>query len=226
MLILGHRGNPLVLRENTLASIESALQAGADGFETDLRSLADGTVVLFHDDEIGDVRVESLTFEALRSRTAVDCASGLSTVAGETLAVLEVKRRGWEDRLIDLVGTWENVTISSFDHELIVRLAKLRDSRQLRFQLGIIYSGYLVGPAAYARSVAADWVFPDYRMVDKRMVDDLHAAAIRVAPWTANDESHWNRLLEAGCDAVITDVPEAAVQWRKKAGLRDENPPG
>ena len=52
-LIFGHRGSPKRFPENTLASFEEALRAGADGFETDLRMLADRSVILFHDDEIG-----------------------------------------------------------------------------------------------------------------------------------------------------------------------------
>ena len=51
-LILGHRGSPKRFPENTLASFEETLRAGADGFETDLRLLFDRTPVLFHDDEL------------------------------------------------------------------------------------------------------------------------------------------------------------------------------
>src|SRR6185436_7559440 len=60
-LILGHRGSPKRFPENTLASFEETLRAGADGFETDLRLLSDRTAVLFHDDDVGDVEVETLS---------------------------------------------------------------------------------------------------------------------------------------------------------------------
>ena len=46
-LIFGHRGSPKRFPENTLASFEETLRAGADGFETDLRLLFDRTAVLF-----------------------------------------------------------------------------------------------------------------------------------------------------------------------------------
>ena len=51
-LILGHRGSPKRFPENTIASFDEALRAGADGFETDLRLLSDRIAVLFHDDEL------------------------------------------------------------------------------------------------------------------------------------------------------------------------------
>ncbi len=56
-LVLGHRGiawnrpgNPLP--ENTIVSIEAALEAGADGVEVDIVKTADDVIVLRHDDNL------------------------------------------------------------------------------------------------------------------------------------------------------------------------------
>lgn len=48
-LVVAHRGVPVVLPENTLASFALALEQGADVLETDLRFTQDGEIVLFHD---------------------------------------------------------------------------------------------------------------------------------------------------------------------------------
>ena len=61
MLIFGHRGSPRRHRENTLDSFRAALREGADGFETDLRFLSDRVAVLYHDDELDEQEIESLT---------------------------------------------------------------------------------------------------------------------------------------------------------------------
>ena len=79
-LIFGHRGSPRRFPENTAASFEEALRSGADGFETDLRLLADNTAVLFHDHEINDADVETLSradvrASARRGRGAPRCSS-------------------------------------------------------------------------------------------------------------------------------------------------------
>lgn len=47
--LYGHRGAPIELPENTLASFERALELGADVLETDLHGTADGHLVLAHD---------------------------------------------------------------------------------------------------------------------------------------------------------------------------------
>ena len=46
---VAHRGDPYRVRENTLASLRSALERGADAVEIDVRLTRDGVPVLLHD---------------------------------------------------------------------------------------------------------------------------------------------------------------------------------
>jgi glycerophosphoryl diester phosphodiesterase len=62
-LVIAHRGNSSAVPENTLASFESAISAGATLVECDVQMTADGHLVIIHDptlertaDRIGDVR--------------------------------------------------------------------------------------------------------------------------------------------------------------------------
>src|SRR5262249_26317646 len=119
-LIFGHRGSPRRFPENTIDAFEEALRSGADGFETDLRLLADGVTVLFHDDELRGTPVENLRFEDVRATRVRD----LERFSGAGTMILEVKRGGWEDKLIEEVGTWMNIVVASFDHALIASLAR------------------------------------------------------------------------------------------------------
>jgi glycerophosphoryl diester phosphodiesterase len=210
-LILGHRGSPKRFPENTLASFEEALRAGADGFETDLRLLFDRTAVLFHDDELHEDEVESLTFTQCAERGAlVERLSDLSRFAGRGMMVLEVKRARWEDTLLEQVSSWPNAVIASFDHSVVTELRK----RGATIPLGITIAGYLIDVADYASRVGASWCFPNYRYVNREMVASLHERDIRVMPWTANRRAEWGRLRDIGCDGVITDLPAEAVEWR------------
>src|SRR5690348_8138791 len=142
-LIFGHRGSPRRQPENTIASFEEALRAGADGFETDLRMLADGVAVLFHDDEakgqvVETLRADQLPAERVRS---LERFSGIGTM------ILEVKRGGWEDQLIREIGSWNNIVVASFDHQLIGSLAK----RDVAFPLGLTIEGTIADLPAYAQ---------------------------------------------------------------------------
>jgi len=206
-LIFGHRGSPKRFPENTVASFEEALRTGADGFETDLRLLSDGTPILFHDDELDGRTIESLAAADLREITRV---ADLAPFAGRATMVLEVKRGKWEERLLHEVGDWPDVIVASFDHSVIAELSR----RNAPFPLGLTITGTIVDVAGYAARLGATWLFPAFRYVDRELVDSLHARGIKVVPWTANRERDWDRLRDAGCDGVITDHPAEAVAWR------------
>jgi glycerophosphoryl diester phosphodiesterase len=210
-LILGHRGSPKRFPENTLASFEEALRAGADGFETDLRLLFDRTAVLYHDDELDEEDVESLSYTQLAERGAMaERLSDLSRFAGRGMMVLEVKRAKWEETLIEHVSEWPDAVIASFDHSILIELRR----RHCALPVGITFHGYIVDVAPYAARLGASWVFPEYRFVDEEMVTSLHAEGIKVMPWTVNRPVQWDRLRELGCDGIITDYPAEAVEWR------------
>ena len=49
--VIGHRGMPRQCPENTLESFAAALDAGADGIETDVCATRDGRFVLWHDND-------------------------------------------------------------------------------------------------------------------------------------------------------------------------------
>lgn len=206
-LVFGHRGSPKRFPENTVASFEEALRAGADGFETDLRLLSDKTAILFHDDERNDVAIESLTIETAGHSTRV---SELAQFAGRTTMILEVKRSKWEDILCSEIGAWPDVVVASFDHTTIAELAR----RNVKFALGLTIFGAIVDVASYAASLHATWVFPAFRYVDREVVESLHARDIKVVPWTVNRAGDWERLRDVGCDGVITDYPAEAVAWK------------
>ena len=210
-LVFGHRGSPLHAPENTIRSFAAAFDAGADGIETDLRLLSDRVAVLYHDDDVGEHEIESMTTAAVvEAGVKVEKLRDLAPFARRGTLVLEIKRGKWEEVLIEEVGSWPNIIIASFDHDLIAKVGQHRPD----LQLGLTTFGRIVDFASYASRLRAKWVFPAYRYVDAAMVAELHDAGIKVAPWTPNRPRDWERLRDAGCDGVITDLPDEAVQWR------------
>ena len=210
VLVFGHRGSPRRFPENTVASFEEALRAGADGFETDLRLLADRTAVLFHDHEVGEAAVETLTAGHIRA----DPVDALAPFAGRCTMILEIKRSKWEDELLAHIAKWPDIVVASFDHRTIAELSR----RKVTFPLGLTFNGAIVDLPAYAKRLGATWIFPDYHWVDEDDVRALRAEGMRVIPWTPNRAREWQRLRDIGCDGVITDLPDEAVAWRLTKG--------
>jgi glycerophosphoryl diester phosphodiesterase len=210
-LVLGHRGSPRRFPENTVASFEEALRAGADGFETDLRLLSDGTAVLFHDDEWREAEIETLAADWIpEAGYELARVRDLAKFANRATMVLEVKRAKWEDVLLSKIGGLPNIIVASFDHTMVAELAR----RNVTFPLGVTIFGRIVDCASYVKRLGATWLFPQFRYVDRELVESLHTEGIRVVPWTPNRTRDWDRLREAGCDGVITDYPAEAVEWR------------
>jgi glycerophosphoryl diester phosphodiesterase len=75
VMVIAHRGEHLKHPENTLPAIQAAIDAGADYFELDVRTTADGKLVIMHDDKVnrttnGTGEVSDLTLAQIRSLDA------------------------------------------------------------------------------------------------------------------------------------------------------------
>ena len=71
-IVISHRGNHLKVPENTVASVNEAIVAGADYVEIDLRTTRDGYLVINHDASVdrmtnGKGNVKDLTLEEIKS---------------------------------------------------------------------------------------------------------------------------------------------------------------
>jgi glycerophosphoryl diester phosphodiesterase len=72
IVVIAHRGEHLHHPENTLAAFQGAVEAGADFFELDVRTTADGKLVLMHDATVdrmtgGIGEVAKMKFDDLRT---------------------------------------------------------------------------------------------------------------------------------------------------------------
>jgi glycerophosphoryl diester phosphodiesterase len=81
MNVIAHRGDHTVHPENTLPAFQAALEAGADGFEFDVRLTADLVPVVFH-----YVTLVGTTGEGLLCDHSHDDIRQLRVLAGETHA--------------------------------------------------------------------------------------------------------------------------------------------
>ena len=118
-----------------------------------------------------------------------------------------IRKRGLEGRVI----------VQSFDFGL------LRALRQTAPELrrAALYAGLPREFAELAREAGdAPIVSPHYSLATPERVKRAHEAGLEVVPWTANTPELWDRLIEAGVDAIITDDPKALIDHLKAKGLR------
>ena len=191
--------------ENGLDAFAAAA-AATYGVETDLRTDADGRLILFHDRTIQDVAVDSAPvaeLERLAGRRIVTLdallAAGLDTPLN-----LEVKTRKAAARLQAYRGrlppdTW----ISSFVHPVA---ASLSDELSLPGGL-LLASAPMVLPSPFDGVTRLVW---DYNVIDDEVIG--RGTELGWAQWVygARTPAEHDRVRALGCAGVITDWPVLA----------------
>ena len=227
MQILGHRGWPHPSHpENTLASLDAALHAGADGVEVDVRLTADGIAVCCHDDDLHRVggRLSSVRATRLAQLQAVRLAGGhqvprlvdvLDLVAGRGQLVLDLKpdpRGGALVRAalaaLRLTGAdTGQLVVSSFD-PLVMDVLAVRSPRLAR--AAIAQPGAPVQPALAAarrRSDHAVHLPLAAVLTESTAVRAAVSGGLAVRAWTVNRPVDAQLCDALGVTAVISDVP-------------------
>jgi glycerophosphoryl diester phosphodiesterase len=126
---------------------------------------------------------------------------------------------GWVDALAEALSVparRRRVTVQSFDHRILRALkARLPD-----VVIAALVAKSLPDLAELARDLDADIISPNLDWITGPVVKALHAAGVRVIPWTANTEEEWSRLLDLGVDGIITDDPGGLITFLHLRGLR------
>ena len=236
-LIFAHRGDSGLAPENTLAALESAIAAGADGVEFDVQRTMDGAIVVIHDESLerttgNPTQVGQIGLEAL---LALDAGSWFAPeFSGQhvpTLAqVLELLRPtsllinielktnrvpypGLAGEVLSLVGQFgleERVILSSFNHH---SLAEAR-AVEPRVACAAVVETQLLEPWDYVMRHGFQALHPTHHAITEQVVTQCHAAGLAVRPWTVNDKETAQAMLSLGVDGIITNFPANMRRWR------------
>ncbi len=53
---------------------------------------------------------------------------------------------------------------------------------------------------------------PNFRLVDEKLVEQVHERNMKLVPWTINEPDDMVRLTQMGVDGIITDYPNRAIE--------------
>ena len=233
----GHRGAGDEAPENTFAAFELGAAAGVDYLEIDVQLTADGEPIVIHDEELdrtttGHGPVATATLALIRTLDAGAWFgawdSGLRVPTLEEVVrwaesrstpglVIEAKGAGSGRRIAETIAgstRGERLAICSFD------AGELRSAKTVA--RGVVAILILdrdepdADPIERARSCGADGVNIPVAWLVPAAVRRLHAAGLFVAGGTANDSATLEAALRLGIDAVDSDLPTLAVEWRAR----------
>jgi glycerophosphoryl diester phosphodiesterase len=113
-----------------------------------------------------------------------------------------------EQRIVSSVraaGMVARTAVRSFDHRSVRVLMQMEPGLT---GVVLVEGTAPVAPEELVQRAGASVYAPDFLFLDERLVRRLHAAGIRVIPWTVNDPADWQVLVEWGVDGITTDFPD------------------
>ncbi|WP_406294679.1 glycerophosphodiester phosphodiesterase [Embleya sp. NBC_00888] len=215
-LAVAHRGDPRRFRENTLPSLASALDQGADLVEIDLEITRDGHLVLLHDATLRrlwwrNARVRDLTLAQVqeigrRGKYRVPSfdealelikgtRGGLMVDFGEIElaepAVDAVDRHGVNERILYVGGP--------------VAMSRVRE-HATHAHIGLSGDSFARVPdAAVLRDLRPEYINLRWRAYDAASVERCHADGYLVSAWTVDSPRVMRRLVAMGVDMIISN---------------------
>ena len=102
------------------------------------------------------------------------------------------------------------VILQSFDFRTLVAMHAIAPEIRLSALIEDKRDFVEVGRVSKAAIIS-----PEYHLVTKEKVAVAHAAGLQVVPWTANTPADWQKLVDAGVDAIISDDPAGLIAFLK-----------
>ena len=244
--IWAHRGASRQAPENTMKAFELAIAQGADGIELDVMRSKDQALVVTHDESCKRLTrkkgmVNQMTLNQLRqldfaarhaepSKQQIPLLEEVLALLKPTSLKLNIELKnslhfdpGLELAVIELVlehGMQDRVILSSFNHYSMQAAAKICAERAPALRCAILYSSEIVDVWEYAKKIGVQAVHPLYAGLQiPGTIENCHEAGLAVNAWTINSPEHIAMALQAGVDAIITDVPDTALAVRRKLEL-------
>ncbi len=211
--LVGHRGIPALELENTLQSIQRAIELGAHVVEMDIQSTRDGVFVLSHEDNLKrtfgvDINIGESLWEDLRNLEKdgyrlARLEEALELVGGRVGVFLELKHPEHAQKVYTKVlehrATDWTAVISFFPSAL----EELRG----KIATGLVYSKP-PGMIPEAKKLGCAFVLPKYPLATQKAIDFAHRLRLKVVAWTVNEPQKVRELFERGVDGVATDNVE------------------
>ncbi|MEU3833198.1 glycerophosphodiester phosphodiesterase [Streptomyces microflavus] len=209
---VGHRGDPYRARENTLPSIRSALDRGADAVEIDVRVTRDGVPVLLHDATLDrlwghDRRVDRLTHQEVLELTGggVPTLAEALAAAGEHRVMVDLP--GSTDASVKkIVGTVRDCGAGDRAYYCASADAMLRvRAADPAAEIALTWTTLAPPRPVLLEAVKPRWLNYRFGLVSRELADRAHRDGLLVSAWTADTKRTMRRLIERGVDSITTN---------------------
>ncbi|MFB6836053.1 glycerophosphodiester phosphodiesterase [Streptomyces sp. NPDC056361] len=221
---VGHRGDPYRVRENTLSSIASAIERGADAVEIDVRLTEDGVPVLLHDDTLKrlwghDRPLAALSYEQVRELThdGVPTLREALLAAGDHRLMLDLPG-GNEDSVRRIVGTVRECGAGERVYYCAGAVAMLQvRAADPAAEIALTWTTLAPPRPVLLDAVRPRWLNYRFGLVSRELSERVHRDGLLVSSWTADTRRSMRKLILNGVDSITTNRVDALAAVLRKA---------
>lgn len=233
-LVLSHRGWTAKGVENSIEALEAAAELNPDFVEFDTMRTADGQYVVMHDTNLErlagkNLHVKDLTLDELTAITIHDESGHTAQIPSlvdyvtranelDQPLLIEIKLSGAEgnadENVADVIevlqanGLLEGHMFHTLDHATADALKTALPNQTV---------GYIMPFAGLGVPESlADFLVLEESSATSNMQQHAADSGLGYFVWTVNDSEQIRLRLREGVDAVITDHPDKALQYREQ----------
>ncbi len=236
VVAISHRGEHLHHPENTMPAFQEAIRLGADYIEVDVRTTADGKLILSHDATVnrctnGQGEVSKMTFDELRAldagiKSGPEFAGTRMPSFDEVLDVARGKIGIYVD--VKQVSAQDLVTHirehGMSDHVVIYSGRISRDIQQIDPKLKIMPESVNVD---VVRRIVAELHAPviafgasDWKPEIIKLAKDSGAELYVDRMGATDAPAGWQSAIDEGADGIQTDRPGELVEYLRQKGYK------
>ena len=221
MILTGHRGAAKLEPENTLLSIQKAIDLGVDQVEIDVHLTRDQHLVVIHDAAVDRTtdRQGAVADFTLSEIKGLDAGKGeriptlqevIDLVRGKV--VLQIELKGPDTaapvvRTIEQNGIESEVLLTSFVHE------RLREARQRNpnLVLGALWPKPPADACEQAIDMGAEGMHIQHQNIDAELVQKAHAHGLKIRAWNPDTVEEIQHVIDLGVDAIGSNRPDLLI---------------
>jgi len=222
-LVIGHRGAMGHETENTLASVQKALDLGVDMIEIDVFKISSGELVVFHDQTVdrltnGPGNIEEYNISDL-SRLILDgghkipmLQDVLKLIDNKVVLNIELKGANTADKVNHTIDFYtksrgwspENFIISSFNWDELRAMRKLNKN----VAIAVLTEDNPLDAIEVGKELNAVAINPYFKNLDADVAKKIKEAGFKIYTWTVNEPEDIVAMKNLGVDGIITNFPE------------------
>lgn len=190
--------------ENTLESINKAIELGVDGIEIDVFKIKSGEIVVFHDEyvdkltdgtgKIEDYNLKDLKKLKLLNGSRIPLLEDVLDLLDEKYFLnIELKGLNTAKTVECILKDRKNILISSFNWD---------ELKKTTLDKAILIEGNPLLALKVAKEMEAIAINPDYNFLTLEIIDKIHKENLKIYTWVVNDK------IKLNVDGIISDYPD------------------